>query len=149
MPFEPPVPFEPPLTVNHFVKASLNDDRPDKIIICGGTNNLTKKKQSPLEIANEIIEIVETCRSNGVKEIYVSSLICRPFYQKQINEVNKILKHYSGIYKFIYIDNYAIKEVHLWKDNIQLNTDGIYKLANNYICHLNRPSLLPLENIWN
>ena len=52
-------------------------------------------------------------------------------------------------YKFIYIDNYAIKEVHLWKDNIHLNTDGIYKLANNYICHLNRPSLLPFENIWN
>ena len=66
-----------------------------------------------------------------------------------INEINEILKHYSGIYKFIYIDNYAIKEVHLWKDNIHLNTDGIYKLANNYICHLNRPSLLPFENIWN
>ena len=28
--------------LNHFVKASLNDDRPEKIIICGGTNNLTK-----------------------------------------------------------------------------------------------------------
>ena len=64
-------------------------------------------------------------------------------FQKQINEVNKILKHYSGIYKFIYIDNYAIKEVHLWKDNIHLNTDGIYKLANNYICHLNRRMVYP------
>ena len=98
-----------------------------------------QKNQSPLEIANEIIVIVETSCSNGVKEIYVSSLICRPSYQKQINEVNKILKH------FIYIDNYAIKEVHLWKDNIYLNTDGIYKLANNYICHLNRPSLWHLK----
>ena len=32
--------------LNHFVKASLNDDRPDKIIICGGTNNLTKKSKA-------------------------------------------------------------------------------------------------------
>ena len=34
------------LQLNHFVKASLNNDRPDKIIICGGTNNLTKKSKA-------------------------------------------------------------------------------------------------------
>ena len=70
--------------LNHYVKANLVEDKPNKIIICGGTNNLSKKN-----IVKEIVEIVETCRCGGVKETFVSSLICRPTYQKEINEINK------------------------------------------------------------
>ena len=79
---------------------------------------------------------------------YVSSLICRPSYQREINEINKLLKYYAGIYHFTYIDNGAITEDHLWKDGVHLNTRGMYELANIYASHLNRPHILPFESIW-
>ena len=40
------------------------------IIICAGTNNITKKKQCAQETAKEIINISETCRSGGVKKVF-------------------------------------------------------------------------------
>ena len=133
----------------HYVNACLVEVKPTKIIICGGTNNLSKKNQNAREIVKEIVEIVEIWRHGGVKQIFVS-LICRSAYQKEINEINKLLKYYAGIYKFVFIDNSGIiREEHLWKDRIHLNNKGIYLLAHNYASHLNRPSLLSFENIWN
>ena len=72
----------------HYVNACLVEDKPTKIIIYGGTNNLSKKNQNAREIVKEIVEIVEICRHSGVKQIFVS-LICRSAYQKEINEINK------------------------------------------------------------
>ena len=78
------------------------------------------------------MNIVETCRLSGIRTIYVSSLICRPSYQREVNEINKLLKYYAGIYNFTYIDDGAITEDHLWKDGVHLNTRGMYELANIY-----------------
>ena len=66
------------------------------------------------------MDIVQTFRLSGVQIIYISPLICRPSYQKEINEINKLLRYYSGIYKFSLIDNEGIKEEHLWKDKVSL-----------------------------
>ena len=43
----------------HYVNACLVEDKPTKIIICGGTNNLSKKNQNAREIVKEIVEIVD------------------------------------------------------------------------------------------
>ena len=94
------------------------------------------------------MDIVETCKRGGIKEIYVSSLICRPEFQTEINEINKLLHYYAGIFKFVLIDNSCIREEHLWKDKVHLNGKGIFLLASNYVNCINRPSLLPFENIW-
>ena len=55
--------------INHFVKASLAEDKPKTIIICAGTNNITKKQQSPEDTAKEVTEIVQTCSRSGVQTI--------------------------------------------------------------------------------
>ena len=55
--------------INHFVKASLAEDKPKTIIICAGTNNITKKQQSPEDTAKEITEIIQTCSRSGVQTI--------------------------------------------------------------------------------
>ena len=68
--------------LNHYVKASLVEDKPNKIIICGGTNNLSRKNQSVSDIVKEIVEIVGSCRCGGVKQTFVSSLICNPSHKK-------------------------------------------------------------------
>lgn len=64
--------------LNYYVHASLNEDKPDTIIIHAGTNNLTKKDQTVQETAKEIVEIAKTCKHAGVSNIFISSLICQP-----------------------------------------------------------------------
>ena len=92
--------------------------------------------------------IAETCCSGGVKTIFISSLTCHPSYQREINEVNKLLVYYAGIYNYTYIDNSCIRNEHLWEDGLHLNNEGISILAENYITHLDKPSLLPYVKIW-
>ena len=134
--------------LNHFVHASLEDDKPTTVIICVGTNNLTKKKQNPLDITNEIINIAETCRKGGVQETFISSLTCRRSHQREINEVNKLLMYYASIYNYTCIDNACIRNEHLWKNGLHLVAEGTSILAENYVSYLNRPFLLPFVKIW-
>ena len=131
-----------------YVPAILKDDLPDTVIICAGTNNITKKKQPINDIAKEIINIAKSCRKGGVKSVLISSLTCRPYFQKDIEEINKILNYYASIYNYVFIDNTCISKEHLWKDGLHLNKEGISLLANNYLTFLNRPSLLPFRSIW-
>ena len=131
-----------------YVPAILKDDLPDTVIICAGTNNITKKKQPINDIAKEIINIAKSCRKGGVKSVLISSLTCRPYFQKDIEEINKILNYYASIYNYVFIDNTCISKEHLWKEGLHLNKEGISLLANNYLTFLNRPSLLPFRSIW-
>ena len=136
--------------LNHYVHATLQDDKPDIIIISAGSNNLTKKRnQSIVETANEIVEIVKTCRNGGVSRILVSSITYRPLYKDKINQINDLLKYYAGIYDFEYIDNSSIWENHIKRDGVHLNQEGICILADNFLNYLNRPSLSPFNAIWN
>ena len=52
--------------VNHYVTATITEDKPEKIVICAGTNTLTKKEQTPRDTVNEIMDIVETCKKGGI-----------------------------------------------------------------------------------
>ena len=131
-----------------YVPAILKDDLPDTVIIWAGSNNITKKKQPINDIAKEIINIAKSCRKGGVKSVLISFLTCRPYFQKDIEEINKILNYYASIYNYVFIDNTCISKEHLWKDGLHLNKEGISLLANNYLTFLNRPSLLPFRSIW-
>ena len=56
-----------------YIKPTIKDDEPDIVILSFGTNNLSKrnKKQTDMEIAGEIIDVVQKCRKLGVNEVYV------------------------------------------------------------------------------
>ena len=131
--------------LNHYSHIAINDDKAETIVISGGTNNLTKTNQTPREIAWEM-EMVKTCKQNKVKNIYVSSLTCRPLYQQKINQINELLQQYSAMYGYQFIDNSNIKEEHLKLDLVHLNKEGINILANNFLCYLNRN--FSLSSIW-
>lgn len=135
--------------LKYYIQAALNEDHPDRVIINVGTNNLTKKDQTPLQIAEEIIEVAQTCREGGVNEIYVSGITCRPQFQAKINEINKLLEYYAGYKNYVYIDNRCIGREHLRRDNLHLNKEGIRILTDNFLKHLNSISLLDFNNIWN
>ena len=134
--------------LNIYVQATLKEDKPDTIIINAGTNNFTKKRQSIEETVAEIMEIVKTCKHGGVKRIFVSSITCRPQFQAKIDEINELLEYNAGIFNYVFINNASIREEHLRNDGVHLNNDGVYKLANNFLSCLNRPSLSHFSSIW-
>ena len=134
--------------LRELIQTDVKQTKAEKVLICVGTNNITKTNQCPEDIANEIVKLVESCRTEGVKDILVSSLICRPEFDKEITEINKMLGHYAGIFKFTFINNSRIKNEHLWKDGVHLCHSGIPILATNYVNYLNRPPLSPFNEIW-
>ena len=69
--------------LNYCIEGVLNEDLPDRIVLCMGTNNLTKKKQSEIETAKEIIDLVEKCHNSGVNNVYVAGLTPRPRFQQK------------------------------------------------------------------
>ena len=88
---------------------SLNEDKPDTVIISAGTSNFTKKR-------NQTIDIVQTCHKGGVKQVFVSSITCRRYFHEKVNKLNELLQHYAGTYNYEFIDNSCIKEKHLRGD---------------------------------
>ena len=132
--------------LNHCAYASIMEDKPNTMIICAGTNNLTERKQSAEQIALEIMKIVKTCHDGGVNKVLVSSITCRPSHQTKIDEINELLQHYASIYDFQYIYNSYIQSRHL-SGNVHLNNDGINMLANNFLAQLNRKSI-PFHSFW-
>ena len=123
--------------IKFYVDATLEEDRPDSVIILVGTNNITKKRtQVAKDIVHEILEIVHKCRNNGVNNVFVSGLISRPQYQKMINEINELLRTNAGLHHYEYISSSNIEMCHLWSDN-HLNKEGTVLLANNFLNSLN------------
>ena len=134
--------------LSYYVLATLNEDKPDTIIISAGTNNLSKRWwQTEEDIASEVMQIVHTCHRNHVRKIYVSSITHRPKYQSKIDKINELLQYNAGIFNYDFINNSGISEHHLRRDGVHLNRDGVCILANNFLTHLNRPSL-PFDSIW-
>ena len=78
----------------------------------------------------------------------MSGITCQPKFKVNIDEINKVLEYNAGIFNSIYIDNTNIRKQHLLEDDLHLNREGTRILANNYLAHLYRPSLLPFDKIW-
>lgn len=106
-----------------------------------GTNNLTKKKQSELETAKEIIDLVRKCLNSGVNDVYVAGLTPRPRFQEKIDIINKILEHNAITHNYEFIDNSNITPKHLRGDELHLNKDGEILLARNFLKALNARSV--------
>ena len=129
----------------HHMKPTLDEEKPDIVIINIGTNNLTKKKwQTEEDIVKEIIQVVNDCKQNGVNEIYVSGLTVRRGFYHRIKAINELLQKKSGTYSYSFIDNSNIRDHHLRNDGLHLEYEGTCILANNFIDALNYVSILTL-----
>ena len=78
------------------IRAKEFQSKSDAIIFHGGCNDINprdgNKKLSEYQIAENIIEIAELCRSYGVKDVILSGLICRkdPHQNRIVANINNI-----------------------------------------------------------
>ena len=68
-----------------------------------GTNSLNR--DSPAEIATDILGSVDTCHNYGVKDVYVSSITYRPTLEDATSNTNWLIKAKEFYNGFIFIDN--------------------------------------------
>jgi len=78
--------------LNHHILPTLHEEQPDMVIIHVGTNDINEKTISstlPIEIAKRIINIGNTCKRFGIRNVAYSSILPRKDQQcqKVLNEV--------------------------------------------------------------
>ena len=127
-------PGQTPKEIGHNCKFTLEHDRPDICIIHVWTDSLDR--DSPAEIATDILEIVDTCHNYGVKDVYVLSITYRPKLENAINTnwLAEAKEFYNG---YIFIDNIYINGNHLRKNKVYLNDQGTIILKDNLLSAIN------------
>ena len=106
---------------------------PKRIVLHCGTNDVSSGT-APNEVAQEIVALATNLKSHE-NEILVSSLVARgDGWNEHVSQVNNILKarcHREGL---PFIDNSNIDPAyHLNRSNLHLNSEGIRRLANNFL----------------
>ena len=128
--------------LGHHVLLILKEEKPDFVLIHISTNNINNHKLyavSPEKLVLDIIEIGSICKSFKVKEVFISSVLCRNevTLSNQINRTDELLNKLSKENDFIYISNSNSTPLHLSRDGIHLNDIGTFKLGDNFVKHVN------------
>ena len=76
-----------PEELAHYCIPTL-EDKPDICVIDVGTNRLNKNNH--FEIADDISNVVNICRSYVVTDVYVSSVIYSQQFQKRVIDLNNL-----------------------------------------------------------
>ena len=117
-------------------------NKPGTVIIHAGTNDVWGRNKrhgiSSYQIAIDIIKIGERCKSNGVKHVFISSILKtkdKASNDKAI-EINRMLERMCPSKGMNFIDNDPLNENDLY-DQVHLSWDGLRKYVDNLICILN------------
>ena len=131
--------------LDYYVVPLLVDEKPDNVVIHTVSNDITKFNYNNVNaegLAHRIINVGLKCRSYGVSNIAVSSILKRSSFNinQVICHVNNILKrlvyHVNNILKRL-VNNNLVNEHYLWKDGLHLTNEGSSLLLNNFINYLN------------
>ena len=117
--------------MTHFLQCLIKK-KPDHKLIHIGTNNLCDTILSPDDIAHNVVNLVKSVTSEGIK-YSVSSLIQRndePWDKGQ--KANEVLKRLLPD-QCLFIDNGSINMSHLNRSGLHLNKRGSAALALNFI----------------
>ena len=90
------------------IEVALSHEKTDIVVIHVGTNKV--KEEDPFETARSITKIVETCKSYGVNNVFVSGIVYRPDAVENVKQLNTTLYQWSFLHNYTFISNDNIKE---------------------------------------
>ena len=139
---------------SHYMIPTLENNTPDTAIIHVGINDLLAQSvdgglssNSIDEIANNIIKCGQVCKSFGVNDICISSVLPKRGYKAQLSvkHINDRLLSLCerNSFDFLLNDNIifdATKEANtlFYNDGLHLNSAGRKVLIENFKCYLDR-----------
>ena len=99
-----------------------------------GTNDILTNANHE-GIARSIINIALNCKSYGVNDVVISSILVKknPNLNVLIRHVNSFLCDLCSMNGFGYICNDAITTEYLWKDEIRLQDSNFIKFVNSFL----------------
>ena len=124
--------------LNYYIVPTLVDETPQTVVIHIGSNDITESKIKQInldDLAQKIIDIGLKCRSYGVRNIAISSILLRSSIRLNqiILKVNNILKMLCATNDFNFICDDEIGR----KDGLHLTNDETAMLADNFTKYLN------------
>ena len=118
-----------------YIKPTINR-KPDQLIVHVGTNSL-RDSSNPTTCASEIIDLADSIKDAlPTTELVLSTLITRSDdkdLERQVREVNKILRQHSGNKCWTILEHPNITKSHLNRSGLHLNRVGTTHLACNFI----------------
>ena len=80
--------------LRYYIVPSLIDETPNRIILHGGSTDVSNKNSTPEKIANEIANMAILCCDYGVNDVFISAMICRrgKFLNGKVKSLNFLLK---------------------------------------------------------
>ena len=124
--------------LSHYIIPSLVDNKPDKVIIHVGTNDVLNGANDT-ELANSIIKIGMICKQHGVNDVFISSILVKksPRLNALVCKVNDQLRDLCVSNGFQFISNDMISTDYLSRDGINLQDAGTDILSSNFCKILN------------
>ena len=126
--------------LHYYVVPTLVDEKPESIILHIGSNDITKTNYDNVtakDLGQQIVSIPKKCRSFGVNNIAVSSILIRKnmSINKIIKKVNEEISSMCAANGFHFICNDMIDVNMIWKDGLHLTDNGTKVLANIFLKH--------------
>ena len=128
--------------LDYYIVLTLVDETQQAVVIHIGSNNITDSKIKQInldDLVQKIIDIGLKCRSYGVRNVAISSILVRKSIRLNqiILKVNNILKVLYATNGLNFICNDEIGREIVWKDGLHLSNDGTAMLADNFAKYLN------------
>ena len=128
--------------LDYRIVPTLADEIPKIVVIHIDSKDITESKIKQInldDLAQKIIDIGLKCRSYGVRNIAISSILVRSSIRLNqiILKVNNILKVLCATNGLNFICNDEIGREMVWKDGLHLTNDGTAMLADNFTKYLN------------
>ena len=98
----------------------------------------TNENKDVTKVARDVIDIALQCRNHNIGTVFISSIVYSTMaHYELLCKVNNILHKEcvkNGLY---FIDNAAMTQRGLWKDEVHMDERGKCSASNNFVCHLN------------
>ena len=124
--------------LRHYIIPTLVDDKSDAIVTHVGKNDILNHAKHE-NIAHSIINIGLDCKTNGVDEVLISSILVKrnPNLTAIVRRVNDMLRDLCKKNGFSFICNDVITTNYLWKDGVHMQDNGTHIFSNHFLKFLN------------
>ena len=126
--------------ISYYSKLSLDELRPERVIVFAGSNDISRSYQSTrsvneYEVVNNILNIARNAKNAGAKSIYISSVLSRSGYEFKniIKRVNNLLDASCVDEGFYFLDHSDVTTSHLGYDVLHCNRFGYCILKMNIL----------------
>ena len=124
--------------IQHYSKWTIENDKPESVVIVAGANDLNYDKNPSVEqISKRVLDIARQARQMRVRNVYICGITCRrnKSFDNITKEINLALRLVSTDEGFIFISNDNIFKSDLNDDGLHLNPGGTKKLMENILHH--------------